>query len=256
MLNFGIYGNGNAAWSLCHAFVTAGFAPQFITSRNSKKAQVIADEFGISCLEDISSIPEETQVIIIAVADGAISDVVVQLDGFRGILAHTSGPTPMDVLKNGKAKSAVFYPLQSMVKGTPTSFEKVPLLLEGVDTHTLEILKKLASSISTDVRELSSEKRLALHASAVFVNNFVNHIHAVSREICDRNKVPYDLLLPLIEKTSQIALHGNPIQSQTGPAMRNDLMTMMAHQSILNDSENIIYRTLSEQIQRKHETEL
>lgn len=256
MMKVGIYGNGNAAWSLGHALASKSEVQLWVSARNQEKGEALAAELGVDFIPQDKIENAELDILILAIADGAIAPTAASFDLQNTLLVHTSGPTPMDVLYNGSENVGVFYPLQTMTKGNDTEFSQVPFLIESDTDDGLSALKQLAVTLSSDIREMSSVKRLALHASAVFVNNFTNHINALAMDICEKYNVPFDLLHPLIDKTAEVAKLGKSSELQTGPAVRNDRITMMAHQSILSHSENEIYRLLSEHIQNRHETEL
>ncbi|GGH71549.1 Rossmann-like and DUF2520 domain-containing protein [Phaeocystidibacter marisrubri] len=256
MMKVGIYGNGNAAWTLGQALKSKSEIQLSVSARDPEKGSALANELGVDFIPESEVETSGLDVLILAISDGAIAPTAASFDLVDTLLVHTSGPTPMDVLYNGSEKVGVFYPLQTMSKGKDTDFSQVPFLLESDTEDGLTLLKKLATLLSSDIREMSSVKRLALHASAVFVNNFTNHINAIATDICAKYNVPFDLLHPLIDKTAEVAKSGQASESQTGPAVRKDRITMMAHQSILSPSENEIYRLLSEHIQNRHETEL
>lgn len=245
-----LIGTGNAAWSLATALHKAGVIIDSIYARSMSAAGDLADVVNASA-KPISAIPESTsKVLILAVSDTAVAELASSINAPSGsILTHVSGPTHMDVLANHSGAYGVFYPLQTMVKGVNIDFTHVPFLIEGSDAETVSTLSELAAQLSDDVRPFSSEQRLALHAVAVWSNNFVNHINAESERISSKYSVPLDLLKPLVEKTAHTALEGKAKTSQTGPAMRGDTDTMNKHLELLDDEQQKIYKLLSESIQ-------
>jgi hypothetical protein len=72
-----------------------------------------------------------------------------------------------------------------------------------------------------------------LHVAAVFVNNFTNHLYQIGQEICTDNRVPFEILTPLISETAQKIMLLSPQDAQTGPAKRNDTATIAAHEAFL-----------------------
>jgi predicted short-subunit dehydrogenase-like oxidoreductase (DUF2520 family) len=91
-----------------------------------------------------------------------------------------------------KNRKGVFYPLQTFSKNKAVDFKTIPLCLEAENKTDLQLLQKIAHSISNAVYEISSEQRKALHIGAVFVNNFVNHLYQIGNEICEKNQIPFD----------------------------------------------------------------
>jgi hypothetical protein len=92
--------------------------------------------------------------------------------------------------------------------------------------------------------------RLKLHVAAVIVNNFANHLYALSAYYCRKEGLDFRLLLPLIEETAQRVRYFPPQQMQTGPAVRNDRLTIANHLQQLEDypAIRLVYEMLTESI--------
>jgi len=167
-------------------------------------------------------------------------------------VAHTSGATSIDVI-NSKNIKAVFYPLQSFTKGKTIDFTEIPICLETDDKDSYEILYDIAKSISENVNNISTEQRQYLHASAVFVNNFTNHLFHIGKEIADYHNVDFNLLKPLIKETVEKIDYKTPKEAQTGPAVRGDEITMKKHLELIpNEKHREIYKLISESIFNTH----
>lgn len=191
----------------------------------------------------------EADVYIISVSDNAIAEVSNQLPFENRLVVHTSGSTDFDVL-DAKNKRGVFYPLQTFSKNKTVDFSEIPICLETENISDYEILEKLAESISKSVNKIDGNQRKALHVSAVFVCNFVNHLYEIGDEICLENHIPFEILQPLIEETAQKIKTLSPKESQTGPAVRNDNKTIEKHIDFLTDeNQKDIYKILTKSIQ-------
>ena len=69
-------------------------------------------------------------------------------------------------------------------------------------------------------------------------------------EICEENKVPFEILKPLILETANKVMTLSPKAAQTGPAIRNDSKTINAHLDFLsNENQAAIYKMLTQSIQ-------
>jgi len=195
---------------------------------------------------------EEADVYIIAVSDDAIAEVAKKLAHKQGLVVHTSGSVPMQALL-AKNRRGVFYPLQTFSPGKKIDFKSVPLCIEAENQKDLRLLQQLAAVISDKVFEISSEQRKSIHLAAVFVNNFTNHLFHIGREVCQENKVPFEVLLPLIKETVQKLDQLSPYDAQTGPAKRNDSMTLERHQNQLDKKiYKDIYSLLSKSIKETY----
>lgn len=251
-----IVGTGNVAWSLAKAFHSKGVEIDYILARDESAGKVLADYISTRFLPLDQADKVTSKVVLLCISDDALSNVSGEYEWSDDTcIAHTSGPTSMKALSIHD-KRGVFYPLQSMNKNENPDFKEVPILLEASSPACLILLSDLAKIISDDVRTMESEARLALHVAAVWANNFVNHLNAEAIGLAEKHKVPFDLLKPLIQKTAEIALHGNSAKSQTGPAIRGDESTMNKHLDFLDSRQSEIYRLLSSSIQKNNETEL
>ena len=195
---------------------------------------------------------EQADIYIIAVSDDAISSVSEQLTYSNKIIAHTSGSVSMDALPKG-IRRGIFYPLQTFSKGRKVNFKTIPICIEAEKRGDLELLRKLAESVSESVFEISSEQRKSLHLAAVFVNNFTNHLYQIGNEFCEENGVSFDILKPLIAETIEKLDSLSPLEAQTGPAKRNDQKTIGRHLGQLNNkTHKEIYQMLTESIKETH----
>ncbi|TAL50805.1 MAG: DUF2520 domain-containing protein, partial [Chitinophagaceae bacterium] len=125
---------------------------------------------------------------------------------------------------------------------------EIPIFVDGADEKTKKILEALAHSISDDEVELSDDdERMKLHVAAVVVSNFTNYLYTLAEEYCRKENIDFKLLLPLIEEVAQRIKNISPSQTQTGPAIRNDLETIEKHLALLDKYPELkkVYEFLS-----------
>lgn len=244
MISICIIGSGNVAYHLFHAFLKSKeIEVRQLVTRTLKED--FPKDLQIHDYELIKSV----DVVIISVSDDAIEKVASKVAHLNTLIVHTSGTSSIDVLNSCKRKG-VFYPLQTFSKNKTIDFSKLPICLEAFSNEDAYLLEKLAKSISTSVHEISSEQRKTLHIAAVFVCNFVNHLYVIGEDICKKNKVPFEILKPLITETANKINYLNPKDAQTGPAIRNDSFTLYKHiQFIENEEYKKIYKLLTQSIQ-------
>ncbi|MFM2011102.1 MAG: hypothetical protein RLZZ479_1493 [Bacteroidota bacterium] len=247
MIKVSIIGSGNVAQHLIQAFqLNSQIELVQVVARDIKKVAHLLDSNRIT--SDYTQL-QEADLYIIAVADDAIARVSSALPFENRLVAHTSGTVALEGL-DPKNRPAVFYPLQTFSKDKPIDFKSVPICLEAENEKDVQILKQLAHSISDAVYYINSEQRKALHVAAVFVNNFVNHLYQMGNEICDTNAIPFEILKPLIQETANKIATLSPKNAQTGPAKRNDLKTIAAHEEFLKDeNQAAIYKLLTQSLQ-------
>jgi predicted short-subunit dehydrogenase-like oxidoreductase (DUF2520 family) len=126
------------------------------------------------------------------------------------------------------------------------------MCLEANSEKNLQKTKKLAAGISEKLLETNSKQRKALHASAVFVCNFTNHLYTIGADICQKNNLSFDLLKPLIKETASKIEQLPPQEAQTGPAIRNDRGTIEGHLELLDQNQKNIYELLTASIYNLH----
>lgn len=246
-----IIGSGNVAQHLIAAFhnsISTGdeieLAQVFSRKANTLANVVDPDRITTNLAELV-----EADLYIIAVSDDAIGTVAAQLPFKNRLVVHTSGSVGLNVLDNDNRRG-VFYPLQTFTKNKAVNFKTIPICLESENSTDFILLEKVAKMISDNVFAINSEQRKALHVAAVFVNNFTNHLYSIGNEICQENQVPFDILKPLILETAQKIMAISPQDAQTGPAKRNDLKTIEAHQLFLsNENQSTIYKIITQSIQ-------
>jgi predicted short-subunit dehydrogenase-like oxidoreductase (DUF2520 family) len=227
-----LLGSGNVATNLGEALKEADAEIVQVYSRNKANAKVLAKKLKAKVLTDITKIDKRPALIIIAVKDDAIPALVKKMKVTEGIVVHTSGSVSMDVLKKFE-QYGVFYPLQTFSKNRKKEFSIVPICIEGSDISTLHSLMNVAETLSDCVYNLDSKQRQAAHLAAVFANNFTNHIYAIAEDLLNEQKLPFDLIRPLIDETAVKVMELSPAEAQTGPAVRKDTKVMNAQIALL-----------------------
>jgi predicted short-subunit dehydrogenase-like oxidoreductase (DUF2520 family) len=245
MIRLVILGSGNVAQHLTLAFANSKIAEVIQVFARKKEAVSFITEEKITT--EISKI-KEADLYIIAVSDYAISEVSNILNFENKLVVHTSGSMPIEIINN-KNRQGVFYPLQTFSKNKEVSFSEIPICLEAQNNEDYKLLETIAKSVSNQVFNINSTQRKALHVSAVFVCNFVNHLYKIGNDICTENNIPFHILQPLITETANKIALLSPSDAQTGPAKRNDSATINAHlQFLTNDNQKEIYKILTKSI--------
>ena len=245
-----ILGSGNVAAVLGRKFKAAGHHILQIVSRNAPAASKLAYEWDTESTNYISIINRSADVYLIAVSDDAIDDVIADLNLPGKVVVHTAASVSKDLLKNVTDHYGVFYPLQSLNKEI-SNIPDAPVFFDGSDEFTKKKLEALALSISPEhAAQADDNARLKLHVAAVIVNNFTNHLYALTEDYCKKEGINFKDLLPLIEETVSRIKNISPSVAQTGPALRQDDETIQKHLSLLNAHPQLkkVYGFLSESI--------
>jgi predicted short-subunit dehydrogenase-like oxidoreductase (DUF2520 family) len=228
-----IIGTGHVAHVLGRVLKRSGNRLTMVVGRTAEKAERLAFELGCKWSTKMDDIPEDTEVILMAVTDDAIVEVASELYRPGTVVAHTSGSIPMEALGDCSDRLGVFYPLQTLHRDAVVDFRQVPLCIEGNGNWNEGLLMEVARSISDNVQIINSEQRKMVHLAAVFACNFSNHCYAMADDILSANGVSLDILRPLVRQTAENIRHRRPAEVQTGPARRGDTQVMAAHLELL-----------------------
>jgi len=196
------------------------------------------------------AIDADTELFVIAIKDDAIGPIAEQLAPYQKMMVHTSGATDLYSLSAFSDNVGVFYPLQTFSKTKEVDFRNVPLCIEAKDEAIAKTLEQLAQTISNEVYPIDSEKRKVLHLAAVFACNFPNYLYTIAKQIIANQGLDFELLRPLIQETAEKVQSADPATVQTGPAIRNDEITMAMHRQLLEGEPELqqLYFLLSQGI--------
>ncbi len=245
MINIVILGGGNVAYHLTNVLLNNN-AVNVVQIYNRSLEKISCFKNNTSITNNLSEL-KDADIYILAVSDNVISELSSTLNLKNKLVVHTSGSMAMEELKSASNKG-VFYLLQTFSKERKINFSTIPICIEAENEEDLFLLETFAKSISKNCYFINSIQRKSLHVAAVFVNNFVNHLYQIGNEICKKNNVPFEILLPLIQETSNKITILSPLKAQTGPAKRNDTKTIEKHKAMLTKNQQEIYTLLTKSI--------
>lgn len=248
-----IIGSGNVASHLARGLYDVGISVDQVYSRNLAHAQrlafVLGDCRAIDSLEDIN---RKADLYLIAVSDFAVHIIADKMPKVDGIVVHTSGSIPLEVLAKTSDRTAVLYPLQTFTRDAIVELDKIPFFTEASDTSTLSEIDAVARLISQLVYHANSLQRQTLHIAGVLSCNFVNYLWDCTAEVLKRDGYDFSVVEPLIRATLDKAVKLGPRASQTGPAMRCDVDVIRQHISKLDSQTAGLYLSLTQAILNTH----
>ncbi len=244
-------GAGRVASSLVPALYAAGHVILQVYSRTLTSARSLAERVGAKATDTLDDIERDADVLLFSVTDSVLPSLIGALRTGREevVFLHTAGSISIDVFGH-HPHHGVFYPMQTFTKGRQVDFRKVSFFIEASDDHTMKVERELASALSEHIFELSSSERRYLHLAAVFACNFANHSYALAARILQEHGIPFSVMLPLVDETTEKVHHLSPKEAQTGPAVRNDENVMTAQKLLLSDDPLTaeIYELMSKSI--------
>jgi predicted short-subunit dehydrogenase-like oxidoreductase (DUF2520 family) len=244
-----IIGSGNTASVLGKKIKAAEHEVLQVFGRNASSVEVLAEALNSQAVTNVNGIHHSADIYIVALADSALPQLHEWLQLDKRMVVHTAAAISKDVLKNVSRNYGVLYPLQTL-RREQSHIPEIPFLVDGNTADDLALIEDFAATLSTQVMHADDDMRLRVHVAAVFVNNFTNHLYALADNFCKKEQVDFSLLLPLIDETARRIHTLSPQSSQTGPAVRNDEVTIKKHLEVLNAYPHLkkLYETLSESV--------
>ncbi len=246
MIKVTILGSGNVGFHLVNLFY------------NSKKIKLyewysrsLKFDSRVRVINQIEALGE-SDIYIICVNDDSIEKVSDKILSEGKLVVHTSGSTAYNVM-NKKNRRGVFYPLQTFSKLQELNYSEIPICIEAEYLDDLNNLKELSKILGCNYHEINFEERKTLHLAAIISNNFTNFLFSLSKELTDSKNLDFNILKPLIKETVNKIHKLDPVNAQTGPALRNDKNIMKMHEEMLkNDDIKTLYKTISHMINKKY----
>lgn len=242
-------GAGNLATHLAIILQQKGHSIAQVYSRTMLSAQQLGRIVNAESISKIESITDKADYYIFSVKDSVLVDLISKMPHHKGIWIHTAGSMPANIFETKVDNYGVLYPLQTFSKARDIQWNEIPLFIEGNNNYAFDEISALAESISPIIYSLPSEKRIYIHASAVFACNFVNHMYEQAKNLTDKVDIPFEVLLPLIKETFEKLYQLTPHEAQTGPAVRFDTNVMQKHLNLLKEKYAFdIYQLVSKSI--------
>lgn len=225
-----VVGPGRAGGALAIAGSAAGHQIVGVLSRDEPQSygpQLTWDE----------DLPD-ADVLLLAVRDDAISEVVSRLEGHVdriGVVAHLSGFVPTTVLRplaTAGVSVGGFHPLQTLpdadrgAAALAGSFVGI-----GGDQAAIGVLNSLGRSLGMTPFILEDDSRPRYHAASAAASNFVVTALAVASDLYESAGIDPGGARPLIEQVVANVFEVGPAAALTGPIARGDYETVIGHLS-------------------------
>ena len=252
MMKVTLIGAGNLATQLGKSLKKTGVTISQVYSRTEESARTLGELLEAEWLTDIKALRDEADVYIFSVKDSALSELITEVCKGRGdkLFLHTAGSMPMSCFEGKALHYGVFYPMQTFSKSKDVNFERIPVFIEGNSIETENVIRSLTNKLSQRVIRLSSADRKYLHLAAVWACNFTNYCYTVASDILSEHGIPFDVMLPLINETTEKIQNISPKEAQTGPAVRGDKNVMSQQLELMSDRADLqeLYKMLSKGI--------
>lgn len=249
-----IVGTGNVGFHLASQLgKSKDIQLTHIVSREKSRAEMLINELGLADSDplQVNELPSIiSDLIILSVPDQKLPEVIEGIDfPADTIVVHTSGSQPMEILMS-HTSIGVLYPFQTFTKSQQVNFSEIPIFIESNSSESLEIIQKVASVLSHNVKVVSSKDRQKVHLAAVYACNFTNHLYRIAEEILADADLDLKDLEHLMRETVSKAVSISAAKAQTGPAIRGDENIIQKHLTLLENQprKSEVYKLLSNQI--------
>lgn len=233
MLRVSVVGPGKVGRALFRAFEAAGHAMRALAGRPPW------DDATLDALRT-------SDVIVLAVPDGALSSVAAVLAGARCVdtaasVLHTAGALGPSVLValEGSAALGTFHPLQTFAsRDEAPPLDGVPFAIDG-DARAIAAAADLARSLGGVPLVVPEDERALYHAAAVLACGHAALLANVAAgALAQSAHIPTDealrRLAPILRQTvANLEGLGMPA-ALTGPLARGDAATVGRHVNVLD----------------------
>ncbi len=248
-------GAGNLSTHLALELHKQGYPILQVYSRTVKSAKTLAGRVESQSTIAAKDLNAKADIYFVALKDSVVNEVLSEMNFQNKLLVHCSGSLPISVLSTYSKNTGVLYPLQTFSKTREVNFKRIPVFVEANSDENQTVLLEMGRMISENVSLLNSEKRKALHISAVWACNFVNHMYTLAAEFLEMKDIPFEVLQPLIDETASKIHEMHPQEAQTGPAVRFDENIINDHLEQLKEfpSHHKLYNSISKSIFELHQ---
>ena len=192
---------------------------------------------------DAAGIDERTSVLVVAVPDGEIERVAVDLaksNVFREdqIVAHTSGYFSSDLLaplRQSGVRLCSLHPCYSFTEDSEGDLTGIYYALEG-DREGCRRLEEMIRRIGGQTCVLSAEGKKRYHVACTMASNYLVSLMYLVSQLLEGvgEEVGVRCVFPLVEGTLAHVQEYGTDGALTGPVLRGDAKTIAAHLETLS----------------------
>jgi predicted short-subunit dehydrogenase-like oxidoreductase (DUF2520 family) len=232
-MNLGIIGSGRAAWAFASTWKRIGWPLTGVATRGA--------EWAIAPRKTIDELAAASNILLVAVSDRAIEEVVHSIPETNAIIVHASGMLPS--LRGGFS----LHPLKALPPvGEASDLAGTLLVFEG---EHREVAQQIAAAAGARFAEISRQSKTRYHAAAVFGSNYVAALLDIAEELIGIENVRADLAA-LARSAIDNWLGHEDRQRFTGPAARGESAVIQRHIDALAGEPEIaeVYKLLAAHI--------
>ena len=247
-MKIGFIGAGHVGFSLSKWINQKHGCVKGIYSRKIEDSKECAN-FSISeYYKDLKELVLNCDTLFLTVNDDSIKDIVdelISLNVKNKILIHTSGSLSSSVFKELKLNNDCYsiHPIYAF-NSKYESYKKLDdiyFTLEGSNNH-LDELKEL---FNNKIVVIDEDKKKKYHLACSMISNMVCGIVDIAEDIFKSVGIEdSNIYMPLFMNNINNIIKYGPVNSLTGPIIRNDIETVKGHIDNLDSNDLKIYKYL------------
>jgi len=236
-MKLGIIGGGRAAWAFGSTWRRIGWPITGIALRSDGPIAGLLK----STKASVPDLAKQSELILIAVSDRAISEVAASIPPTSAIIFHPSG------IATSVRGGFSLHPLKALPPvGEPSDLQNALLVFEG---QHRDIAQRLANAAGARFAEITPDQKVLYHAAAVFGSNYMAALLDIAEELIGIDHARDDLAA-LAESAIENWRAHSGTERFTGPAARGDSTVLERHMAALASRPQLaeIYRLLADRI--------
>lgn len=251
----GLIGPGRAGVGLALALTHAGYSVRL----HGRKKKSLPSPLTLTVSDGDTPPPwiGETEVIVLAVRDDAITPLAMALGKARAVserhvvlhLSGAQGQEALGPLVSSRAALGSFHPLQTIVEPelAPSRLKGAWAAVEGMP-RAVAAGEQIARDLGMHPFQIATKAKPIYHAGAVFASNYLVVVEAVAQRLLRHAGMSdadaWAALRPLVEGTIENLSRHEPREALTGPVVRGDTATIARHLESLAIDDAKLYRAL------------
>lgn len=249
-----IIGSGNIATFYGVRFKEAGHSILQVLSPNIEHANALAQRLSCDAIHDYTLLNKEADIYILAVRDNVLYQLAETLRLPGKYIIYGAGAVPLNALSLISERIICLWCMFSVNKDNLPNNRSFPVIYNTLEANDVTLAQQWSALLSDAQYHLSDHQKSQTHLTAVFVNNFTNHLYAIANRLMKESNIDFNLLMPMILDTAKRIQEQDPELVQTGPAVRNDTHTLNEQeiQLELHPHYQAVYRALSDSIRHMY----
>jgi predicted short-subunit dehydrogenase-like oxidoreductase (DUF2520 family) len=238
-----IIGAGAVARAFAHRLVQCGYTVSAVLSRRREPAEALAQAVEAPVgSSDWGDVPFQTPLLLVCVPDDAIEPVANRLANLERpwasiTVAHTSGArtaAALDAVAARGASTLSLHPMQTLTLDSPPSaLEGIYVGIEGEDDDAVTQATSFVRDLGAEAITIPAAAKTRYHLAGVFASNGLVALMGLVNEMLASAGLDPDigsaLVGPLVQSTWRNIAATSPEAALTGPVVRGDTGTVVAH---------------------------